>query len=143
MTPLEILPGTMMMREGMLLPESAQVESRHYSKAWRVLIGVDSFAFDQKLSGTELRLLFLAGELKVLEFGWGPSAVRRGINRIFSRLRKLDANCMQVTEIKSVRILGLPWVAIRADSFHIQSGRWLQSRIQRRAEQNSRDWACE
>lgn len=143
MTLLEILPGTMMIREGMLLPESAQLESCHYSKSWRALIGVDSFAFDQKLSGTGLRLFSLAGELKALEFGWGPSAVRRALNRIFSRLRKLDVNCMQVTEIESVRILGLPCVAIRADSFHVQSGWWLQSRTQRRSEQNSRDWACE
>ncbi|HET9180975.1 MAG TPA: hypothetical protein VFP59_02485 [Candidatus Angelobacter sp.] len=134
MTPLKILAGTMMMREGMLLPESAQVESCPYSKDWRALIGVDSFAFDQKLSGTGLRLFFLAGELKVLEFGWGPSAVRRAINRVFSRLRKLDVNCMQVAEIKPIKVLGLPCVAIHADLFHIQSGPYLQSKAQRRSD---------
>jgi hypothetical protein len=141
--PIEILPGTMMMREGILLPESAQIESRQYSDAWRNLIGVDSFAFDQKLSGAGLHLLFLAGKLEVLEFGRGPSAVRRGIKRILARLRKLDPNCMQVAEIKPIRILGLPCVAIRADSFHIQSGRLFQSRAQRRSEQDCRDWASE
>lgn len=132
-----------MMREGILLPESAQIESRQYSDAWRNLIGVDSFAFDQKLSWAGLHLLFLAGKLEVLEFGRGPSAVRRGIKRILARLRKLDLNCMQVAEIKPIRILGLPCVAIRADSFHIQSGRPFQSGAQRRPEQDGRDWASE
>jgi hypothetical protein len=141
--PLEISPGTMMMREGILLPESAQLESRHYSNAWCTLIGVDSFGFEQKLSRAGLHLFFLAGKLEVLELGRGPSAVRRGINRILSRLGKLDLSCMQVAEIKPLRILGIPCVAIRADLFHIQSGRLLQGRAQRRSEQNSREWACE
>lgn len=131
-----------MIQQGVLLPESAQIESHSYSNAWRALTGVDSFALDQKLSGAGLHLLFVAGKLEVLEFGRGPFAVRRGINRILARLRKLDLNCMQVAEIKPIRILGFPCVAIRADSFHIQSGRVLQSRAQRRSEQNGRDWAC-
>ncbi len=143
MMPVEILPGTMMMQEGILLPESAQIETRQFSDTWRSLVGVDSFAFDQKLSGTGLNLLFVAGQLQVLEFGRGPSAVGRAIKRILARVRKLDLNCMQVAEIKPIRILGLPCVAIRADSFHIQCGRRLQSRAQRRSEQDGRDWACE
>jgi hypothetical protein len=143
MRAVEILAGTMMMREGILLPDSANVESREYSNAWRTLIGVDNFGFEQKLTAAGLHLLFLAGKLEVLEFGRGPSAVRRGIKRILARLRKLDINCMQVAEIRPIRILGLSCVAIRADSFHIQSGSVLQSRSQRRSEQKSRDWACE
>jgi hypothetical protein len=143
MMAIEILPGTMMMQKGILLPESAQIESHNYSNAWRTLVGVDSFALDQKLSGAGLHLFFLAGKLEVLEFGRGPSALRRGIKRILARLRRLDLNCMQVAEIRPIRILGLPCVAIRADSFHIQSGSVLQSRAQRRSEQNGRDWACE
>jgi hypothetical protein len=143
MLPIEILPGTIMMRDGVLLPDSAQIESRKYSNAWRTLTGIDSFDFDQKLSAAGLHLFFLAGKLEVLELGRGASAVRRGLRRILARVRKLDLNCMQVTEIKPKRILGLPCVAIRANSLHIQAGRMLQSRAQRRAEQNDRDWACE
>ncbi len=143
MMPIEILPGTIMMREGVLLPESAQVESRKYSNAWRTLTGMDIFAFDQMLSAAGLHLFFLAGKLDVLEVGRGASAVRRGLRRILARVRKLDLNCMQVTEIKPTQILGFPCVAIRADSFHIQTGRILQSSAQRRSEQNDKDWACE
>jgi|ERR1051326_413894 hypothetical protein len=143
MKSIEILPGTMMMRDGILLPESAQIESCRYSNVWRSLTGIDSFAFDQKLSAAGLHLFFLAGKLEVLEPGRGASAVRRGIRRILARGQKLDVNCMQVTEIKPSQILGFPCTAIRADSFHIQAGRTLQSRAQRRSEQNDRDWACD
>src|SRR6185437_3045602 len=99
MAPLEIVPGTMMMRHGMLLPESTQIETRRYSKIWRSLAAIDNFAFDRKLSAAGLHLFFLAGKLEVLEFGRGAFAVRRGIKRILARVRKLDLNCMQLTEI--------------------------------------------
>lgn len=132
-----------MMRDGILLPESAQIESCRYSNAWRSLTGTDSFAFDQKLSAGGLHLFFLAGKLQVLEPGRGAFAVRHGVKRILARARKLDVNCMQLTGIKPIQICGFPCIEIRADSFHIQAGRTLQSRAQRRSEQNDRDWASE
>lgn len=131
-----------MMRDGILLPESAQVESCRYWNVWRSLTATDSFAFGQKLSAAGLHLFFLAGKLEVLQPGRGASAVRRGLKRILARVRKLDVNCMQVTEIKPIQICGFPCIEIRADSFHIQAGSTLQSRAQRRSEQNDRDWAC-
>ena len=143
MMPSQILPGTMMMREGILLPDSAEIESQTYSSAWRTLTGIDSFAFDRKLSAAGLHLFFLPGKLQVIEFGRGASAVRRGVKRILSRVRKLDLNCMQVTKIEPTWILGLPCLAIHANSFHIQSGRMLQSTAERRSEQKDRDWASE
>ena len=142
MTRIEILPGTMMMRDGVLLPDSAQIETRPYSKIWRSLAVIDNFAFARKLSAAGLHLFFLAGKLEVLEFGRGAFAVRRGIRRILARVRKLDLNCLQVTEIKPGHILGFPCTVIRADSFHIQAGMTLHSRAERRSEQNDRDWAC-
>jgi hypothetical protein len=136
--PNQILPGTMMMREGILLPDAAQVESQSYSSAWRTLTSIDSFAFDRRLSAAGLHLFFVPGKVQVLELGQGASAVRRGVKRILARVRKLDLNCLQVTKIEPTRILGLPCLAIHANSFHIQSGRVLQSSAQRRSEQNDR-----
>ena len=141
MKAIEILPGTMMMRDGILLPESAGIESHRYSKVWRSLTGIDSLAFDQKLSAAGLHLFFLAGKLEVLEPGRSAFAIRRGIKRILARVQKLDLNCMQVTEIKPSQILGFPCIAIRAHSFHIQAGSTLHSRAQRRSDQNDKDWA--
>ncbi|HEY6250196.1 MAG TPA: hypothetical protein VI685_09550, partial [Candidatus Angelobacter sp.] len=70
--------GTMMVREGLLLPDSARIESVSYSNTWRKLVGTDSFAFDRKLRAAAFHLFFIAGELKVIELGRGPNAVRRG-----------------------------------------------------------------
>jgi len=73
----DIQPGAMMIREGLLLPGSAHLESRSYSNTWRTMVGVDSFALDRKLRAAGMHLFFIAGELKVIELGWGAAASSR------------------------------------------------------------------
>ena len=137
----DIQSGAMMIREGLLLPDSAHLETRSYSKAWRSVAGVDNFALARRLRAAGLHLFFIAGELKVIELGWGASAIRRGMKRILSRSRKRDLNCMEITQIRSAHFLGLPCVAIHGSSFHIQKGIMLKPNAERKLEQQDREWA--
>jgi len=132
----------MMIREGLLLPDSAHLESRSYSNTWRTLVGVDSFAVDRKLRAAGLHLFFIAGELRVIELGWGAAALRRGVNRVLERGCKDNWNCMEITQVTRSHFLGFPCVVIRAYAFHIQKGAMLQSNEQRKVEQRDADWAC-
>ena len=139
--PADIKNGAMMIREGFLLPRASQIESLSYSNNWRTVVGMDSFAFDRKLGAAGLHLFFIAGELKVIEWGRGASAVRRGMNRILARGGKSYLNCMEITQVAPVRILGLPCISIRAFSFHIQKDAVLRSCLMRKSEQKNNDWA--
>jgi hypothetical protein len=141
MSHTEIQPGEMMVREGLLLPDSARIESVGYSEAWRSLVGTDSFALERGLSAAGSHLFFVAGELKVIELGRGKSVVRRGMKRILARGRKRNLNCMEITEITRAHLLGIPYVVIRGHSFHIQSGMRLGSNAERKSQQTDRDWA--
>lgn len=135
-------PGTLLMREGFLLPDSAQIETFIYSSTWRVLAETDTSKLASRLSLAGLHLFFVAGELKVIQLGWGADAVRRGIKRILALSCKESLNCTEITHITSARFLGVPYIAILAHSFHIQKGTVLQSSTERRSEQTQRDWAC-
>ncbi len=132
----------MMVREGLLLPESAQIESVSYSSTWRTLVGMDSFTFDRKLRDAAFHLFFMAGELKVIAFGRGQSAVRSGMKRMLGRALKSDLNCMGITQVRPAHFLGIPCIAIHAYLFHIQDNSTLKSKAQRKSEQKDRDWAC-
>src|SRR5262245_488539 len=123
----DIRSGTMMIREGLLLPDSAHLESRSYSNTWRTMVGVDSFALAQKLRAAGLHLFFIAGELKAIELGWGMAALRRGLDRILERGRKDNWNCMEITRVTRFHFLGFSYVVIHAYSFHIQKDAMLQS----------------
>jgi hypothetical protein len=139
----QIEDRTMMVREGLLFPESARIESLSYSDTWRTLVGMDSFALDRRLCAAGFHLFFIAGELKVIKLGGGPNAVRRGIKKVLARGRRSNLNCIEITQVRQAHFLGLPWVAIRAYSFHIQNNALLQSDTARKSEQNDSDWACE
>jgi hypothetical protein len=129
----DIRSGTMMIREGLLVPDSAHLESRGYSNTWRTLVGVDSFAFDRKLRAVGLHLFFIAGELKAIELGWGAAALRRCVNRVLERGRKDNCNCMEIAQVTRSHFLGFPYVVIRAYSFHIQKDAMLQSNTERQS----------
>jgi hypothetical protein len=137
-----IQPCTMLMREGCLLPDSAQIETLNSSSTWRVLSEMDSFNLGQRLTLAGLHLFFIPGELKVVQLGSGAQAVRRGIKRILALSCKEYLNCTEITQITPAHFLGVHYVAILAHSFHIQKGTVLQSNAERRSEQNQSDWAC-
>ena len=131
-----------MIREGLLLPDLARIESLGYSSTWRTVQVMDSFALDRKLRSAGLHLFFIAGELKVIEMGWGTKAIQRGIKRILARGSKNSLNCMEITQVRTTQFLGFPYTAIWAHSFHIQKDSMLQSDAQRKSQQQDRDWAC-
>lgn len=134
--------GTMLMRQGFLLPDSVKIETLDYSATWRVLDEMDSSNLGQRLSRGGLHLFFIASELKVVQLGWGPHAVRKGLRRILALSCKEYLNCTEITQLTAAHFLGVPYVAILAHSFHIQRGTVLQSKVERTLEQKQRDWAC-
>ena len=134
--------GTMLMRQGFLLPGLAQIETLDYSPTWCVLDEMNNSNLGQRLSVGGLNLFFIAGELKVVQLGSGAQALCRGIKRILALSCKAYFNCTEITQITPAHFLGVPYVAILAHSFHIQRGTVLQSSAERRSEQKDRDWAC-
>ena len=140
--PSSIKTGAVMIREGVLLPECAHIETLGYSTGWRSVVNDDSFAVDRKLRAAGWQFFFIAGELKVIEPGWGASTIRRGTSRILARGRKRNLNGMEITQVAAARFLGIPYVSIRAFSHHIQKEPVLQSNAERTLAQNDADWVC-
>jgi hypothetical protein len=137
-----IQSGTLMIREGFLLPESADLGSRGYSDRWRTLLELDSFDFDRKLRAAGWQLFFIAGEWKVIALGWSGATIRRGLKRLLNSGRKSHVNCMEITQVAYSHFLGFPYVAIRASFFHIQKDSVLHSNAERTLEDRYREWAC-
>jgi hypothetical protein len=121
-----IKTGAVMIREGVLLPECAHIETLSYSAGWRSVVDGDSFAIDRKLRAAGWQFFFVAGELKVIQPGWGASTIRKGVDRILAKGGKRNLNSMEITQVGAARFLGIPYVSIRAISYHIQKQPVLQ-----------------
>ncbi len=131
----------MLIREGFLLPDGADIESQSYSSTWRTMLGMNSWIAGRKQREAGLHLFFIAGELKVTQVGSGRCAARRAMRRVLALGRKSDFNCMEIAHVSTAHFLGVPYVKIRAYRFHLQNGAMLNSLIRRRSEQRDSDWA--
>jgi hypothetical protein len=132
--PNSLKPGTMMIRDGLLLAELPNLDTSPHSKGWRSVTALDSSSLGRKLDTVGLHLFFLAGQVATVAFGFGgEQSLRKAVQRVAAKVKALDLNCLELTEIAKKHFLGLPYIAISAHSCHIQPGCMLQSVEERRA----------
>jgi hypothetical protein len=140
--PRTLKAGTMMVQEGLLLPKVLEMESEAYSRGWRSVKALDSSSLGYKLAAGGWHLFFVAGQVTTISFGrGGDKSLYRAVKRIAAKVRALDLNCLEVTEIVRKHFLGMPYMAISAHSYHIQPGWQLQNTDERQRSQRDADWA--
>lgn len=138
MKPVQALPeslkaGTMMVREGLLLPNLLDVETDAYSRRWRSVKSLDSFSMGRKLDAVGWHLFFVAGHITTIALGLGgEKSLHKAVQRIAAKVSALELNCLELTKISRKHFLGLPYIEISAHSYHIQPGWQLQSADERR-----------
>ena len=130
----EIKTGTVLIKDGTLLPEALQIESEPSVPGWRLVKDLNGYALDRKVHETGWTLFWLAGEIGTIAFGADEqSTVRRAIKRILASPRSKQFNSLEITRVTSKRFLGLPYMSVRAHCRHVQEGLVLLSaeRIQK------------
>jgi hypothetical protein len=124
------------------MAQTLGLESDSYSESWRVVRVLNSFALDRQIHAAGWNSFFMAGEVKASAFGSiQAGSLRTALQRIFSKVRGQDFNCLEVTGIVGRHFLGIPYFTMSAHSRHIQSGWRLDQPEERRAVQGAADWA--
>jgi len=124
--------GAMMLREGVVLPDSVPLETTTYSQGWRSVTGDDNFSLDRKLRAAGWGLLFVAGEIRSISVGpHGESAARRTVRDVLSKIQALSLNCASVSSITDRRFLGIPYTVVSGYAYNLQHGSQLQSLAER------------
>lgn len=129
-----IYMGTILIKDGTLLPEALHIEDEPCLPGWRLVQNLNGYALDRKVRETGWTFFFLAGEVKAIAFGADEqSTARRAIKRILAKPRSKEFNSLEITRVASKGFLGLPYISVRAHSRHIQEGLVLLSaeRIQK------------
>ena len=138
MNSVQVLPkrlkaGTMMVQEGLLLPKLLKMETDPYSRRWRSVKALDSFSLGHMLDAVGWHLFFVVGRVTTVAFGLcGEKSLHKAVQRIAAKVRALDLNCLELTEVARKRFLGVPYIAISAHTYHIQQGWQLQNSEERR-----------
>jgi hypothetical protein len=111
-----IKAGTVLIREGTVLPDALQFESESYSPGWRSIQGLNGLALDRKIHDTGWHFFYFAGETKVSVYGReGQETERRTVKRILASMKFQKFNCLEITRVVAKRFLGMPYTTV---SFH-------------------------
>ncbi len=121
-----IKTGTVLIKDGTLLPDALRFESEPCVTGWRLVKNLDGYGLGQKIRATGWIFLCVAGEIKGIIFGFdGQSTVRRAVKRILTNLKLDRFNGLEITQIEVKRFLGLRYATVRAHSRHIQENVFL------------------
>jgi hypothetical protein len=119
-----IKAGTVLIKEGALLPEALQFESESCVPGWKLVKGLDGHALDREIHEAGWTFFFLANELRATVFGIdGEKMSRRAIERILGDPRSERFNALEITRVTSLDSERFPlvhYVSVSAHSRHIQ-----------------------
>jgi len=121
--PNTIEAGTILIKQGALLPGALQFESEPYARGWRLVKGLDGYALARRILDAGWTFFYMAGEIKATILGFDePKARRKAIEQVLAQLKSEKCNSLEITEVDSKRFLGLPYASVIAHSRHIQEG---------------------
>jgi hypothetical protein len=135
----EVQRGTLLVREGLLLPAEVEIVTEDYSPAWRAVSGSGTFDLDQELRKSGWACFFFAGELNSISFGAG--SLKNAVLKVLAQVRLQNFNCAELTSVSSSHFLGIPYSRVRGHSRHIQRGCEIDSVEKRERQQKETDWA--
>ena len=116
-----IKTGTILIREGALLPESSLIESEPYAPGWSLVKRLDIDGMSQTIGKAGWAFLYMAGVIKTSVFGSDEEkTTRKAIKRVVEYMRSKKFNCLEITQVVAKRFLWLPFVTVSARSRHIQ-----------------------
>jgi hypothetical protein len=121
-----IKTGTILIKDGTLLPDALQFESEPCATGWRLVKNLDGYGLGRKIHEAGWTFFCLAGEIKATVFGFDrQKTARRAVKRILTNLKSEKFNGLEIMQVQAKRFLGLPYASVCAHSRHIQEDAFL------------------
>jgi hypothetical protein len=122
----DIQAGSVMIKSGARLPESAPFESKPYGH-WKLLAGVDGFAVERTLSEAGWHFFFMVPETRAAAISSTPQgAVRKALKKMTAAIEAQDYNALEIVGITTKRFLGLYYARVVAHARHFKQSPYLR-----------------
>ena len=123
--PDTIKTGTILIREGTVLPETLRFESEPCVPGWRLVKDLDRCELDRKIHEAGWTFSGRAGEIGTTVFGIDEQKTfRRAIEQVLANLESAEFNSLEIMRVASEaskRFLGVRYVTVSAQSRDIQA----------------------
>lgn len=101
-----IRSGTVLIREGIRLPENLDLESIAWMPGWRILKTLVGFSVGQAAQHAGWAFQFVGDSLQGNAIGGGEKTLHRALRGILAGLRASRFNALEVTAVTTNRFLG-------------------------------------
>ena len=116
--------GTILIKEGTLLPKVLRFESEPCAPGWRLVKNLDGDGLGRKIHEAGWTFSWRAGEIGATVFGLDEQkTLRRAVEQILANLESAEFNSLEIMRVASEaskRFLGVRYVTVSAQSRHIQ-----------------------
>jgi len=134
--------GTVMIQEGLMLPDGFVLDSDRYTNGWRAARTTDGFGVDRNLRSAGWHMFSIAGgTFRATAWGSAGSGLRRTMIRLLGLVRRQWFNSAEVAAISKGHFLGIPYTSVTINARHIQPGYLLANERSRARAQQNTDWA--
>jgi hypothetical protein len=122
--PDSIKTGTILIKEGTLLPEVLRFESEPCAPGWRLVKNLDGYGLGRKIHEAGWTFSSRPGEIGATVFGLDEQkTLRRAVEKILANLESAEFNSLEIMRVASEtskRFLGVRYVTVSAQSRDIQ-----------------------
>ncbi len=122
--PDTIKTGTILIKEGTLLPEVLRFESEPCAPGWRLVKNLDGYGLGRKIHEAGWTFSWRTGEIGATVFGLDEQkTLRRAVEQILANPESAEFNSLEIMRVASEaskRFLGVRYVTVSAQSRDIQ-----------------------
>jgi hypothetical protein len=123
-----IQQGTLLIENGTLFPRSMTHQSEPYSSHWAALTSSRA-DLERGIEDSGWMFFFLAGSMEATVIAFDKEkAVHTAVDRLITRAKSLDCNCLDIGAITMKSFLGVPFASVSAHSRRIQEGQVFSGR---------------
>ncbi|MGC2555447.1 MAG: hypothetical protein WA416_11450 [Candidatus Sulfotelmatobacter sp.] len=123
---MAIGPGTILIKDGTLLPEALRLDGEPFVTGWTQVNDLDGHELDRRIRESGWTFFYLAGEIKRTIFDFeAKKTVPKAVKRILASLKQEKFNSAEITRVVSKRFLGVPYTQVYAHARHVQKSMFL------------------
>jgi hypothetical protein len=118
---ITIKTGTVLIKEGALLPAGLDAPSDVFVPGWRAFANLNGYALTRKIEAENWHFFCLAGERRASAVGGDrQTTLQRAVKQILAKTANEKYNSLEVTKITPKRFLGVPYLRVCAHLRHVQ-----------------------
>jgi hypothetical protein len=122
--PDTIKTGTILIKEGTLLPAVLRFESVPFASGWRLVKSPDGSGLGREIHEAGWTFSWRPGEIGATVFGLDEQKMlRRAVEQILANLESAELNCLEIMRVASEvskRFLGVRYLTVSAQPRQIQ-----------------------